>query len=196
MNHIIYLHGFLSSPESEKAKLVSKHVSRNHSDICLHMPTLSGDARVAALAIETLVSDLVGNKDIPVCQLKFIGSSMGGFLATYFVEKYGGKAVLINPAVEPFNLIQEYFGRHENPYTGEVFNVDESSVAFLHDIDTQVLSNDSKYYVLLQTGDETLDYRLAEKKYGRERCVTEDGGNHSFVNLEQHLRRIISFLSE
>jgi hypothetical protein len=121
---------------------------------------------------------------------------MGGFLATYCVETYGGKAVLVNPAVEPFNLLTEYFGEHINPSTGEVFSVDQSSLDQLLQLHKATKINDPKYLVYLQKEDETLDYRLAEKKYGTDCCITEEGGNHSFTGLQNHLSDIIRFLSQ
>jgi predicted esterase YcpF (UPF0227 family) len=121
---------------------------------------------------------------------------MGGFLSTYFVETYGGKAVLINPAVEPFNLLKAYMGQHVNPYTGEVFVIDEGSVDKLLKLNKDTVQGSPNYLVYLQKEDETLDYQLAEKKYGCSRCVTEEGGNHSFVGLENHLDDMITFLSE
>lgn len=204
MEHIIYLHGFLSSPKSAKAQLVKDYVLRNHPNIRLHTPTLPGSPLKAAKVIEHLVAAIYDsdshsgarNKDTPIDNLRLIGSSMGGFLATYFVENFGGKAVLINPAVEPFKLLKNYFGEHSNPYTGEVFTVDQSNVQQLINLYKQTKKNDSSYLVYLQKGDETLNYRLAEDKYGSNRCIVEEGGNHSFLGLEEHLSDIIGFLME
>lgn len=202
MEHIIYLHGFLSSPKSAKAQLVKDYVLKNHSNIKLHTPILPGSPLKAAEVIKQLISTIFGagvnrgsrNKDTPISNLRFIGSSMGGFLATYFIEKHGGKAVLINPAVEPFKLLKDYFGEHSNPYTGEVFTIDDSNVQQLINLYKQTKKNDFSYLVYLQKDDETLDYRLAEEKYGSDRCIVEEGGNHSFVGLEKHLSDIIEFL--
>lgn len=203
MEHIIYLHGFLSSPKSAKAQLVKDYVLKNHSNLKLHTPTLPGSPLKATEVIEQLISSIFDsgvnrgthNKDTPISNLRFIGSSMGGFLATYFIEKYGGKAVLINPAVKPFKLLKDYFGEHSNPYTGEVFTIDESNVRQLLNLYKQTNKNDSSYLVYLQKGDETLDYQLAEDKYGSDCCIVEDGGDHSFVGLENHLADIIRFLT-
>ncbi len=202
MEHIIYLHGFLSSPKSAKAQLVKEYVLKNHSNIKLHIPTLPGSPLKAAELVEQLISRIFDcavqngsrNKDTPINTIRLIGSSMGGFLATHFIETHGGKAVLINPAVEPFKLLKNYFGEHINPYTGEVFTIDESNVEQLLDLYKQTHKNDPNYLVYLQKGDETLDYRLAEDKYGSDCCVVEEGGDHSFVGLENHLGNIFRFL--
>ena len=203
MDHIIYLHGFLSSPRSEKARLVSKYLVHNHPNIKLHIPTLPGNPAEAVEIVERLIRTIRAdesmnkdmNKDTPMNELRFIGSSMGGFLSTYCVETFGGKAVLVNPAVEPFNLLKEYFGEHLNPYTGEVFSIDQSSVSQLLQLHKRIKKNNPNYLVYLQKKDETLDYRLAETKYGADCCTIEEGGNHSFIGLENHLSDIIRFLS-
>jgi len=209
MDHIIYLHGFLSSPKSDKAKLVSEYVARNHPNIKLHIPTLPGRPSKAAEIVEHLISNIFPtaswnkdtpsrswNKDTPSNELRFIGSSMGGFLSTHFVETYGGKAVLINPAVEPFKLLKNYFGEHINPYTDEVFTIDQNSVDELLQLHKVTNKNNPNYLVYLQKKDETLDYRLAETKYGSDCCNLEEGGNHSFVGLENYISDIIGFLSQ
>jgi len=80
------------------------------------------------------------------------------------LKLFGGKAVLVNPAVEPFNLLKEYFGEHLNPYTGEVFSIDQSSVSQFASITQKNTKKYPNYLVYLQKKDETLDYRLAETK--------------------------------
>jgi predicted esterase YcpF (UPF0227 family) len=199
MDHVIYLHGFLSSPKSDKAQLVAEYVTRNYPNIKLHVPTLPGVPAKAAEVVEQLISTILSNKgckkDTPNKALRFIGSSMGGFLSTYFVETYGGKAVLVNPAIEPFKLLKDYFGEHTNHYTDEVFTIDKNSVAQLLKLHKITKKGDPNYLVYLQKEDETLDYHLAEMKYGSDRCIVEEGGNHSFVGLEKYLSDIIRFLS-
>ncbi|MFT7260833.1 MAG: putative esterase YcpF (UPF0227 family) [Glaciecola sp.] len=194
MDHVIYLHGFLSSPKSDKARLVAEYAARNCPNIKLHVPTLPGIPSKAVEVVEHLISTILSNKDTPNNSLRFIGSSMGGFLSTYFVETYGGRAVLVNPAIEPFELLNDYFGEHTNPYTDEVFTIDKNSVAQLLQLHKITKKSDPNYLVYLQKEDETLDYHLAEMKYGSDRCIIEDGGNHSFVGLEKYLSDIIKFL--
>ena len=198
---IIYLHGFLSSPQSEKAQLTKKYFSEFHPDIAVHIPTLPGVPDDAIAVVEDLLLNLetkrriesVPKLDTPI-SIGFIGSSMGGFLSTFFAERLGCKAVLINPAVTPFDLLQEYFGEHQNPYTSELFRVDESTVKMLRTLNVEELKSQGNYFVLLQKGDETLDFRLAEQKYGHECCKTEDGGSHAFEGYETKLGDIASFL--
>lgn len=188
MQHLVYLHGFLSSPQSEKAQLTLAYAKKNLPALNVYTPQLAGDVNKAIAIVDNLL------KTLPQGRIGFIGSSMGGYLSSYCVEKYGGKAVLINPAVEPFALLKNYIGNHINPYTGEQFSIHAGHLDKLKSIYVDNLKDSSVYKVLLQTHDETLDYTLAEKKYaGADLCI-EHGGDHSFINYGDHLARIFAFL--
>jgi hypothetical protein len=127
-------------------------------------------------------------------ELRFIGSSLGGYLATYLLEKYQGKAVLINPAVQPYKLLADYLGQHVNPQTGEEFTLEKIHTRQLAELDTLKIAAPENYWVLLQTADETLDYRLAEQKYSAAKLTIEQGGDHSFQNYPRFLAEIFRFL--
>jgi predicted esterase YcpF (UPF0227 family) len=200
MHHLVYLHGFLSSPQSVKAQQTIAFAKRHFPSVNLHVPVLPGDINKSVRIIDNLLSTL------PIQQTCFIGSSMGGFLSSYCLEKYGSgntklankgngcKAVLVNPAVEPFNLLGDYIGMHVNPYTNEVFHVTAQHIDRLKALYVSELHDPSRYKVLLQTGDETLDYTIAAKKYAACELQIEEGGDHSFVNYDAHLPSIFKFL--
>jgi predicted esterase YcpF (UPF0227 family) len=198
MQHLVYLHGFLSSPDSIKAQQTVEFAKKHYPYLNVHVPTLPGNINRAVGVIDSLVSTL------PIDRTCFIGSSMGGFLSTYCIEKYAAKnakknvarskAVLINPAVKPYELLSDYMGRHVNPYTQEVFYVHKQHIDKLIALYAPVLNNAKQYKVLLQSGDETLDYRLAAQKYEDALLTIEQGGDHSFVGFEQHLPDIFAFL--
>lgn len=185
---VIYLHGFLSSPQSVKAQATKEYVARHFPDLDFEIPELSNYPMEAATDIEALVSK---HQDK---EIRFIGSSMGGFLSTHFVEKVGGKAVLINPAVRPFELLVDYLGPHVNPYTNQEFTLSEQHIHDLIGLNTPQLAKPEAYSVYLQTGDETLDYRQAEDKYRGARVQIEQGGDHSFQGFDKHLPEIFRFL--
>jgi predicted esterase YcpF (UPF0227 family) len=138
--------------------------------------------------IEQLIVKHAGKK------LRFIGSSLGGFLSTYMLEKYSGKAVLINPAVRPFDLLVDFLGEHVNPYTQQSFLLENKHIDQLRQLDTPTLKPASDYWVLLQTADETLDYRQAETKYQDYKLTIEQGGDHSFQDFQRFLPDIFRFL--
>jgi predicted esterase YcpF (UPF0227 family) len=185
---VIYLHGFLSSPQSQKATQTFEFVRANYPDLIFELPQLANYPKDAEAIIEQLVIKHKGKK------LRFIGSSLGGFLATYMVEKYSGKAVLINPAVRPFELLVDFLGEHINPYTQQSFLLENKHIDELRQLDTATLKPRSDYWVLLQTADETLDYRQAETKYQDYKLSIEQGGDHSFKDFYRFLPDIFRFL--
>lgn len=193
MQHILYLHGFLSSPQSVKAQATKKYFSEHYPHVTVHTPQLSNFPG----RVESQLIDIIEKKpEIVEGGLKVIGSSMGGYLSTFLVEKFGGKAVLINPAVKPYELLRGFIGRHVNPYTQETFDIVEDDMRVIQKLEAPLLRTPSAYKVMLQTADETLDYRLAEEKYQGGHLVIEQGGDHSFVDYERHLPDIARFLLE
>lgn len=191
MHHLLYLHGFLSSPTSVKAQATKNYFAKHHPEVTLHIPELSNfPSKVEAQLVELIEN----NPELLEGGLKVIGSSMGGYLSTFLIEKYSGKAVLINPAVRPYELLQQFIGPHVNPYSGENFSIELTDIDIIKALDTDALKNDKAYKVLLQTNDETLDYRLAAAKYALSDLVIEEGGDHSFVGYENHLPAIAEFL--
>ncbi len=191
MQHILYLHGFLSSPKSIKAQATKAYFEQHHHDVTLHVPALSNYPS----EVQPQLLDLI--EQTPALLeggLKLIGSSMGGYLSTFLLEQFGGKAVLINPAVRPYELLKSFIGAHQNPYSGEKFAIVESDMAVIKSLEVNALSDPSCYKVMLQTKDETLDYTQAAKKYQQSELLIEEGGDHSFVGYENHLPAIAEFL--
>lgn len=185
---IIYLHGFLSSPQSHKAQQTLTYVKTHLPHVPIEIPKLANYPQAAVDIIEQVMARHTGK----VCH--FIGSSLGGFLSTYMVQKYGGKAVIINPAVRPYELLAEYLGAHINPYTNENFTLEASHIEQLIKLDAPRVKQVENFWVLLQTGDETLDYRQAVQKYQGAKLTVEEGGDHSFQHFERFLPDIFRFL--
>ena len=185
---VIYLHGFLSSPQSQKATQTLEFVKGDYPNLTFEVPQLGNYPKEAEVIIEQLI---VKHKDK---KIRFIGSSLGGFLSTFMLEKYSGKAVLINPAVRPFELLVDYLGENINPYTQQTFFLENKHVDELRQLDTPTLKSTSDYWVLLQTDDETLDYRQAAMKYHDHKVTVEQGGDHSFQGFQGFLPDIFRFL--
>jgi predicted esterase YcpF (UPF0227 family) len=185
---VIYLHGFLSSPQSQKARQTLEYVKAYHPELPIEIPQLANYPNDAQAIIERLIAEHKGKK------LRFIGSSLGGFFSTFMVEKYSGKAVLINPAVRPFELLVDFLGKHINPNTQQPFLLENKHIEELRQLDTPSLKPTSDYWILLQTADETLDYRQAETKYQDYKLSIEQGGNHSFLDFQRFLPDIFRFL--
>lgn len=180
---IIYLHGFLSSPESVKARLLAQYLTQHSHAAQLVIPEIPPDPKSAVKFIEDAIS--------PCATL--IGSSLGGYYATWLAEKLGNKAVLINPAVRPYELLRTYLGIQKNLYTGKEFAVTEKHLDALKQLEVGRITRPERYLVLLETGDEVLDYREAAAKYRGARQIVVDDGDHSFQSFPAHIGEILEF---
>lgn len=186
---LIYIHGFLSSSLSAKAEETRQYLETASLDVDFIAPQLSN----LPMAMYQQLQQLVEQQ--PPRRIGLIGSSLGGFMATVLAQQYGLRAVLVNPAVHPAVLISGLLGEHRNPYTGEQFVLLPQHVAELRQLTVSALAAPDNLLVLLQTGDETLDYRQAVDYYHGCRQVVEEGGDHRFQNFHQHLPAVLQFLS-
>ncbi len=192
MSALVYLHGFLSSPQSHKARLTADYLQRQHPGIHLSVPTLP-EAPEQALAAATAAVEqaLVAAAGAPV---GLAGSSLGGFYATVLSERFGLRAVLINPSVRPHLRFRQYYGDHLNPHTNRTFTLTERDAAALeYEVPEKITPQ--RYWLLVQTGDETLDYREAVDYYAGARQAVEEGGDHLFRGFERHLPGLVEFLN-
>jgi predicted esterase YcpF (UPF0227 family) len=122
-----------------------------------------------------------------------MGSSLGGYYATYLSEFYQAPAVLINPAGRPYELWESRLGENRNYHSGEIHVVTREHIEELRQIDVPVLSKPTNFKVFLQTSDETLDYRQALEKFGAGQCVVHENGSHSDDDFEQEFPVMFDF---
>ena len=186
--NIIYLHGFQSSPFSIKGQQLyqySQYISQHQ----LHFPDLNAPPDEVLSTVAAMIEKL---EDVAL-----VGSSLGGFYATQLVEKFNIPAVLINPAVEPWVLFRTLFGIEQLPYqVNEKWTLDNTQLNFLEQIAVQKLQHSENFLVLLQQGDEVLDYRQAEQFYRPSSfVVTEMQGNHAMENFAEKIPMLLAFLS-
>ena len=149
------------------------------------IPVVPEEAR---LFLEQLVEQTLQTHN-----LNFAGSSLGGYYATYLAEKYSGSAVLINPSVKPYETLRAYLGENRFYYGDDSWDFTEAHIHQLQFMDVTPITKPDRYLVLLQTGDETLDYREAELKYKASHLIIEQGGNHAFTGFERYIPQIIQF---
>lgn len=188
---LVYLHGFVSSPQSQKAVMMGDYLRAHHGHIDYRVPALGDTPQQAYERASVALQDSLRRHDGAVA---LMGSSLGGFLATVLAEQHGLKAVLINPAVRPRLLAEHFLGRHVNPYTGSEFTLEDSDIAILEQVCPASLIAPQHYWALLQKGDETLDYRLALEFYGGAKLTVEEGGDHGFQGFERYLPAVVEFL--
>ena len=190
MAKIIYLHGFASSANSTKALQLKKYILENYSKTEIIIPDIENNIVDAVQQIDKLIEEFSPSA--------LIGSSLGGFYATYFSEQYNLKCVGINPAVIPPAEMSEYLGENKNYSTGEKFLINQEQLDLLDRMgrEIKVIKCPRNFMILLQSHDEKLDYRVATNFYQGAGAVLDVtfGGNHSFENLETHFSKIKIFL--
>ena len=181
---IVYLHGFNSSPQSHKAQVLKRYMEQRGLGAELACPVLPVTAGAALGIIQRAVKGRG-----PVC---YVGSSLGGFYATFLVENEGAKAVLINPAIDPHIGLRAYLGPQKNLYTGEPYELTERHLDEWRVLYAPTITPE-RYLLLVETADEVLDYRRAVARYEGAEQVVVPGGDHSLQSFPQHLARILSF---
>ena len=182
---ILYLHGFCSSPASWKARLLANAMSSRGQAGNFFCPALSPVPQEAIAQAEEIIGVQVG-------PLTLVGSSLGGYYATYLAEKFDLRAVLINPAVVAPISLNEYIGTQTNLYTNESFEFTAEHIAQLRALEVQHITPE-RYLLLVETGDEVLDYRQAVTRYAGCRQMVLQGGNHSLTQFPDLLPQLLEF---
>ncbi|MDO9466562.1 MAG: YqiA/YcfP family alpha/beta fold hydrolase [Thiobacillus sp.] len=184
---IVYLHGFNSSPASGKARQFGEQMAGVGRAADYYCPALANSPREAIAQVE---AELERRRPESVT---LIGSSLGGFYATHLAEKHGWKAVLVNPAVHAHTLLRSALGPQTNWHTGEKWVLTEAHLTELAALDIDAITLPRRYLLLVQTGDEVLDYRDAVAYYAGATQIIEDGGDHGFAGFERHTPTILDF---
>ncbi|SIS03940.1 hypothetical protein SAMN05878276_1642 [Aquipseudomonas alcaligenes] len=180
---ILYIHGLNSSPTSTKASQLLKVAEHCGIARQLRVPALHHHPRQAMLQLQAAVAEL----GRPL----LVGSSLGGFYATYLAEQHGLDALLINPAVRPHRLFGGKEELQTNYYTGETWLLTHDHVAALAELEMPEPRDAKRYRVWLQTADETLDYRQAEAFYAGCSLDIQEGGDHSYQGFAQRIPEIL-----
>lgn len=182
---IIYLHGFCSSPASWKARLLGEALAAAGLGDRWVCPLLSPVPSAAIAAVEAVLTSRPGPTTL-------VGSSLGGYYASWLAEAHDLRAVLINPAVEAPDRLRGLVGTHTHFHSGERFEFTREHVVQLQAFAVPQ-PTPARYFLLVETGDEVLDYRHAVHRYaGCRQCVIE-GGDHSFRAFSEMLPQIIEF---
>jgi predicted esterase YcpF (UPF0227 family) len=183
---IAYLHGFNSSPQSHKAQVLARYLAARGLQAHYACPALPPLAADAIGAIEALMAQR------PRAISCFVGSSLGGYYATYLAEKHGTRAVLLNPAIEPQIGLRAYLGEQKNLHTGEAYQLTEAHLREWRKLWVPRVTP-ARYLLVVETGDEVLDFRRAVERYAGAEQIVVQGGDHSLQSFERHLPRIVEF---
>lgn len=182
---ILYLHGFRSSPQSWKARLMGDAMAARGLGDHFHCPALSHDPDVAIAQAEAILTSHPG-------PFTLVGSSLGGYYATWLAEKHGLPAILINPAVVAPLSLEAYVGPQTSLYGGEPFEFTHAHIAALRKMEVPKITPEN-YWLLVEEGDEVLDYRLAVTRYAGCRQTVLPDGDHSFTRFPDFVGQIIEF---
>lgn len=186
---LLYIHGFNSSPLSHKANVMKVYCEQYRPDIKVLVPQLPCFPELAA----NLLLDIVEQHKEDY-RIGLVGSSLGGYMSMWLNNQFGFRAVVVNPAVKPYELLADYLGEQVNPYTNETYMLEKQHIAELIALDTPTIRDPSNFWLLQQEEDEVLDYRQAVSKFVGAKQTVESGGDHSFVDFERYPEKIIKFL--
>lgn len=187
--HVLYLHGFRSSPQSNKARRVASLMAEQFPHITWWCPQLPPSPRAAAALIAQ------GTADWPADRMAVIGSSLGGFYATWLAGQQRCKTVLLNPAVDPARDLAKYIGEQTTWHDpAERFHFAPEFVDELRALEVGDLPHPERVWALIAKGDEVLDWREMTARYPGAQQVLLEGGDHALSDFEQHLPQLLAFL--
>ena len=185
---ILYIHGWNSYKDARKAVLLKNEINSS-KNFEVDSITLKSHPKEAIQQLSNYIEDHKEQRKVHL-----IGSSLGGYYATFLSEKYNLKAAMINPAVWAYKIFKNDMGANENLNTGEKYFIDDLWVQSLKDIFIENITV-KNYLVLLQTGDQTLNYKFAKQYFDGSNIIVDEGGSHSFENLELKIPEMLLHFS-
>ena len=188
ITHLLYLHGFRSSPESVKALKMAAVIAAIYPGVTWWCPHLPPSPR---LAMDNIMAGIAGWPST----VAVVGSSLGGFYATWVAEQKNCRAVLLNPAVEPARDLSAHIGEQTAWHdASEKFFFEPGFVDELHALNAGPLHTPQNYMAVIAKGDEVLDWREMAARYGGARIRLLEGGDHALSDFDVHLPAILEFL--
>jgi predicted esterase YcpF (UPF0227 family) len=184
---ILYLHGFRSSPKSFKARVVHKALEdagRSSELICPQLPASPKEAMALAL--------LLAERYAPD-KLAIIGSSLGGFYATWLAERLGVRAVLLNPSVNPLKNLEHHVGVTTAWHSEEPFEFRREYIDELAALKVERITRPERYFLVAATGDEVLDYRDMVAHYPGAKQHVIQGSDHAISEFPQYVDEVLAF---
>lgn len=184
---ILYLHGFRSSPQSRKAQAVRDAMAARGMQGEFLCPLLPASPRAAAQLIEA-----AARLEDPQ-RLALVGSSLGGYYATWLAERIGCRAVLLNPAITPYEDLSGHLGVQPVYFSRQTIEVKPEYMDELRTLDTPRITRPERYFLLAATGDEVIDWRTMATRYAGCRQRIIDGSNHEISDFAAYLDEVLGF---
>ncbi len=188
--HLLYLHGFRSSPQSTKAQMMAARVQADHKKVRWWCPQLPPSPREAMALIQR------GTADWPADQMAVVGSSLGGFYATALAQQRGCRAVVLNPAVDPARDLAAHIGEQTAWHDpAEHFFFRPEYIDELRALQTGPLTHPERTFAVIAKGDELLDWREMTARYASARIRLLEGSDHALSDFDAHIDAVQEFLA-
>ena len=184
---ILYLHGFRSSPKSMKARVISERMAALGLSDQLACPQLPASPK---LAMELALSLIEG---VPAAELSIVGSSLGGYYATWLAERVGCRAVLLNPAIVPLQDLDKHVGVTTQFHSDEPFEFKREYIDELRVLAVDPITRPERYFLIAATGDEVLDYRDMVAHYAGARQQVIAGSDHGISEFPDYVASVLEF---
>jgi predicted esterase YcpF (UPF0227 family) len=188
VSHLLYLHGFRSSPQSAKARMTAVWMRQHRPDVEWWCPQLPPSPREAMQLLMERVAAW------PAAQSGVIGSSLGGFYATAVAQQLGCRAVLLNPAVSPARDLAKHIGETTAWHSDDRFFFRAEFIDELEAIAPGVLTDLGRYFAVIAKGDEVLSWVEMNERYRGCKVKLLAGGDHALSDFEIHLPEVADFL--
>lgn len=182
----LFIHGFTSSSHSRKAQVLKTWLTEQGRENEWLCPDLPIDP---THAMEVLC-EIIESSSQPV---KLVGSSLGGFYATLLSAKYDLKAVLINPAVNAGLSLRRGIGFHKAWHSEEELEFTQAHVDALNAMTLLSPKEPNNLFVMLERGDETLDWKKAAAYYQDCHQLVYRDGDHGFTRFDDVLELMDRF---
>ena len=184
---IIYLHGFNSSAESKKSKILDSYLEKDKL-INLESPNLNNSPKKAIFQIEKIIRESSSR----VC---LVGSSLGGLCATFVADKYNLKSVTVNPVVtNHISGMRDLVGSHKNFHSDEEYEFTFKDFFDLQKLGLEKLKKPLNHFCLIKMSDEVLDHNITFAFFSKSYVLSEKGGNHSYDDFFKKIPLILDYL--
>ncbi len=184
---IIYLHGFRSSPQSHKAALFAQRMSALNAGDRYFCPQLPASPK-EAIQLTRAILQLFAPE-----QVTLVGSSLGGYYATWLAEKLNCRAVLLNPMVKIPTNMDQFVGVTTAFHSDEPFEFKLDYVDDLRALAIKQITRPDRYFLIAATGDELLDWHDMSAHYPGARQQIIQGSDHSLAGFEPYLDEVLAF---
>ncbi|MEP7208359.1 MAG: YqiA/YcfP family alpha/beta fold hydrolase [Casimicrobiaceae bacterium] len=189
MSVVVYLHGFNSAPQSVKGQLLARAAASLPSAPRFYLPRLPPRPMAAMAMVTAWVEAHVAASEV----VSFVGSSLGGFYATWLAERFGARAVAINPAIRPQASLESFLGPQRNLYTGETYILTRDDLDAMVALRVERITRPERYLLLVRSGDELLDWRAAVRYYGGAWQYVAGGGDHGWTDFAPMVPTVLQF---